>query len=84
MFSTNSETACRTAIWFWMTSTGAGSYTPHNATVNDRGFGETIRSINGDVECDGKGPMQVSSRVDKYRKFVGVLGTSLGPGKLDC
>ena len=44
--------------------------TPHNAMVNGAGFGETIRSINGSLECDGGNPAQVQSRVDAYQRFV--------------
>jgi hypothetical protein len=52
--------------------------TPHNAMVNGAGFGQTIRSINGSLECDGKNPAQVQSRVDAYNRFVSILGTSAG------
>jgi hypothetical protein len=52
--------------------------TPHNAMVNGAGFGQTIRSINGSVECDGKSPAQVQSRVDAYQRFTAILGTSTG------
>jgi hypothetical protein len=46
--------------------------------VNGAGFGQTIRSINGSVECDGKSPAQVQSRVDAYTRFTSILGTSTG------
>ncbi|MEV7345738.1 glycoside hydrolase family 19 protein, partial [Streptomyces sp. NPDC093544] len=35
-------------------------------------------SINGSLECDGKNPAQVQSRVDAYNRFVGILGTTAG------
>ena len=82
--STDSRTAWRTAIWFWMTSSGAGAYTPHTAITTGRGFGETIRSINGALECNGKQPSKVAARVKHYRNFVEVLGTSVGLGNLNC
>lgn len=44
--------AFKTAVWFWMTQTGAGSTTSHNAMVSGAGFAETTRSINGTLECD--------------------------------
>ncbi len=84
LVATDSRTTWRTAIWFWMTSRGAGSFTPHNAITSGRGFGETIRSINGALECGGQQPGKVRARVDFYRRFVGVLNTSVGPGRLDC
>jgi hypothetical protein len=51
--------------------------------VNQRGFGETIRSINGSLECNGGNPGQVQSRVDNYNRFVGILGVPAG-GNLYC
>jgi hypothetical protein len=57
--------------------------TPHNAMVNGAGFGQTIRSINGSLECDGKNPAQVQSRVDNYQRFTQILGVSPG-GNLYC
>ncbi|MDT7803868.1 MAG: hypothetical protein QOI78_7301 [Actinomycetota bacterium] len=33
-------------------------------------FGQTIRTINGAVECDGKAPAQGRHRVDLYNKFT--------------
>ncbi|MFB7441668.1 glycoside hydrolase family 19 protein [Streptomyces mirabilis] len=75
--------AWKTGLWYWNTQTGPGSMTGHNAMVNGAGFGQTIRSINGSLECDGKNPAQVQSRVDAYQRFVQILGTSAG-GNLYC
>ena len=61
-----------------MTQNGPGTMTPHNAMVNSRGFGQTIRSINGSLECDGKNPSTVESRVSKYRQFTGIIGVATG------
>lgn len=79
----NSSVAWKTALWYWNTQTGPGTMTPHDAMVNQRGFGETIRSINGSLECNGGNPGQVQSRVDAYQRFTGVLGTDPG-GNLYC
>ncbi|MFD8431140.1 chitinase, partial [Streptomyces coelicoflavus] len=65
------------------TQSGPGTMTPHNAMVNGAGFGQTIRSINGSLECDGKNPAQVQSRVTKYQQFAQILGVSPG-GNLYC
>jgi predicted chitinase len=73
----------KTALWYWMTQSGPGTMTPHDAMVNQRGFGETIRSINGSIECNGGNPGQVQSRVDRYNQFVGILGVPAG-GNLYC
>ncbi|MFD9961373.1 chitinase [Amycolatopsis sp. NPDC058986] len=73
----------KTGLWYWNTQRGPGTMTPHDAMVNGRGFGETIRSINGSLECDGKNPAQVQSRIDNYQRFTGILGVSPG-GNLSC
>jgi predicted chitinase len=78
-----SSVAYQTAVWYWMTQRGPGTMTPHEAMVNGRGFGETIRSINGSLECNGGNPAQVQSRVDAYNRFAGILGVSPG-SNLSC
>ncbi|MEU8470178.1 glycoside hydrolase family 19 protein [Streptomyces sp. NPDC029006] len=75
--------AWKTALWYWNTQSGPGTMTSHNAMVNQAGFGQTIRSINGSVECDGKSPVQVQSRVDAYTRFSQMLGAAPG-GNLYC
>ncbi|MGP4004479.1 glycoside hydrolase family 19 protein [Streptomyces sp. 8N706] len=75
--------AWKTGLWYWNTQIGPGRMTPHTAMVESRGFGETIRSINGSLECDGKNPAQVQSRIDAYQRFVGILGTTAG-SNLSC
>ena len=75
--------AWKTALWYWNTQTGPGTMTPHQAMVNGAGFGETIRSINGSIECNGGNPGQVQSRIDSYKRFVEVLGTTPGDN-LSC
>ncbi|KAF4408335.1 MULTISPECIES: glycoside hydrolase family 19 protein [Streptomyces] len=79
----DSAVAWKTALWYWHTQSGPGSMTGHDAMVGGHGFGQTIRSINGSLECDGKNPGQVQSRVDNYQRFTGILGTSPG-GNLYC
>ncbi|PPK66397.1 glycoside hydrolase family 19 protein [Actinokineospora auranticolor] len=75
--------AWKTALWYWNTQKGPGTMTPHDAMVNSRGFGETIRSINGALECNGGNPAQVQSRINAYQKFTQVLGTTPG-NNLSC
>ncbi|WP_225409400.1 RICIN domain-containing protein [Stigmatella hybrida] len=75
----NATIAWRTGLWFWMTQSGAGSMPAHNAIINNAGFGQTIRSINGALECDGRNPAQVDSRVNNYNRFLQMLGgTAVG------
>jgi chitinase len=76
--ATDATIAWRTGIWYWMTQNGPGTMTPHSAMVNSRGFGETIRSINGGLECGGRNPGAVQSRVDAYTRFTGILGVPTG------
>jgi predicted chitinase len=71
--------AWKTGLWYWNTQNGPGTMTPHNAMINSAGFGQTIRSINGSLECDGRNPAQVQSRVNNYNRFVGILGVPAGP-----
>ncbi|MEU6394090.1 chitinase [Streptomyces sp. NPDC046939] len=75
--------AWKTGLWYWNTQTGPGTMTPHNAMVNGAGFGETIRSINGSIECNGGNPAQVQSRVDTYKRFAQILGVDPG-ANLSC
>ena len=79
----DSAVAWKTGLWYWNTQSGPGTMTPHDAMVNGRGFGETIRSINGSIECNGGNPAQVQSRIDAYQKITGILGVDPG-GNLSC
>lgn len=83
LVQTDASVAWQTGLWYWNTQTGPGTMTPHNAMVNGAGFGETIRSINGSIECNGGNPAQVQSRIDAYQRFVGILGTTAG-SNLSC
>jgi predicted chitinase len=83
LLATNATLSWRSAFWFWMTQAGAGAQTPHAAIINNKGFGATIRSINGSVECDGKVPAQVQDRVDSYKRFCNMLGVDPG-SNLSC
>ncbi|WP_030714881.1 glycoside hydrolase family 19 protein [Streptomyces sp. NRRL F-2580] len=75
--------AMKTALWYWNTQNGPGTMTAHAAMVNGSGFGETIRSINGSLECNGGNPAQVQSRIAKYQSFTQLLGVTPG-NNLGC
>ncbi|MBT2544241.1 chitinase [Streptomyces sp. ISL-44] len=75
--------AMKTALWYWNTQNGPGTMTAHAAMVNGAGFGETIRSINGSLECNGGNPAQVQSRISKYQSFTQLLGVAPG-NNLSC
>ncbi|WP_310384256.1 chitinase [Roseateles sp.] len=66
------KVAWQTALWYWMNQNGPGSMTPHRAMVSGAGFGETIRSINGALECgqpaDSYAGKQVARRIDFYQR----------------
>ncbi|MFF5563364.1 chitinase [Streptomyces sp. NPDC012623] len=83
LVQTDSAVAWKTGLWYWNTQSGPGTMTPHSAMVNGAGFGETIRSINGSIECNGGNPAQVQSRIDLYTNFSSVLGVDPG-GNLSC
>ncbi|MFJ4923750.1 chitinase [Streptomyces sp. NPDC088725] len=83
LVQTDSAVAWKTGLWYWNTQSGPGTMTPHDAMVNSAGFGETIRSINGSIECNGGNPGQVQSRIDSYTSFAQILGVDPG-GNLSC
>ncbi|MFG3280429.1 glycoside hydrolase family 19 protein [Streptomyces sp. NPDC048111] len=83
LVQSDSAVAWKTGLWYWNTQNGPGTMTPHNAMVNGAGFGETIRSINGSIECNGGNPAQVQSRINAYQSFVSILGVPAG-NNLSC
>jgi hypothetical protein len=82
LVSTNAAISWETALWYWMTGTGGGSVTSHNAMVSGAGFGATIRAIN-DIECNGGDPSEMQDRVNDYESFTSILGVSPG-SNLTC
>jgi predicted chitinase len=73
----------KTALWYWMTQRARAAQTSHDAMVNGVGFGETIRAINGGLECNGAGEAQRNSRINLYRNFTSILGVPVG-NNLGC
>jgi predicted chitinase len=70
--------AWKTALWFWNTQTGEATATPHDAMTLGWGFGETIRAINGQIECNGANPAEVQDRVNAYQRITAELGVTPG------
>jgi chitinase len=77
----DSTISWRTGLWFWMTSGGAGARPAHESIVNGFGFGETVRTINGSLECNGGNWGAVQSRINRYLDFCGRLGVDPGGGQ---
>ncbi|WP_435300392.1 chitinase [Timonella sp. A28] len=75
--------AWATGLWYWNTQVGPGTYTCHDAIVGDQGFRETIRTINGPLECEGGNPRQVASRIRLFTEYAEILGTTTGD-RLSC
>ncbi|MFF9641042.1 glycoside hydrolase family 19 protein [Kitasatospora aureofaciens] len=83
LVQTDPAVAWKTGLWYWNTQNGPGTMTAHDAMVNGRGFGETIRSINGALECNGNNTAQMQHRISLYQGFVQILGTVPG-GNVSC
>ncbi|MEU6238950.1 chitinase [Kitasatospora sp. NPDC047058] len=78
LVQTDPQVSWKTALWYWNTQNGPGSMTAHQAIVTGAGFGQTIRSINGAVECNGRNTAEMQDRVNLYQRFAQILGTSPG------
>ncbi|KAK6914511.1 Chitin-binding, type 1 [Dillenia turbinata] len=61
----------KTALWYWMNHC-------HEIIVSGEGFGETIRAINGALECDGGNTNAVNARVEYYTEYCSELGVDPG------
>jgi predicted chitinase len=83
LVATNASVSWQTGIWYWMTQSGPNTITAHAAITGSAGFGGTIRSINGSIECNGGNPAQVQSRIDAYQRFAQILGVTPGDN-LSC
>jgi len=77
LVSSDPAVAFGTALWFWNSSTGAGSATPH-AAIQSGSFSGTIRAINGALECGGGNAAAIQNRVDHYLRFCRFLGVDPG------
>ncbi|MCL7029874.1 hypothetical protein MKW94_022780 [Papaver nudicaule] len=61
----------KTALWFWMNNV-------HSVIISGQGFGETIRAINGAIECNEGDPGRDFLRVDYYMTYCTQLGVPPG------
>jgi hypothetical protein len=83
LVSTNPTIAWTTALWFWMTQSGSGSMTPHDAMTRGPGFGETVRCLNGALECGGRGSEKVAKRIMYFQVYTTILKVEMG-NKFGC
>jgi len=84
-------TSFQTALWFWMTPQSPkpschdaiiGQWVPSasdEAAGRVPGFGMTINIINGGLECNQPTDARVEDRVEFFRRYVDILGTTTGP-----
>ncbi|CAO2203269.1 unnamed protein product [Urochloa humidicola] len=90
-----SETAFRTALWFWMTPRGpkpschevmAGEYRPTAADLAANrapGFGLVTNIVNGGLECNRTDDARVNNRIGFYQRYCKIFSVDAGPN-LDC
>lgn len=76
--SQDGQLAWKAALWYWMEPSNA-----HKAFLNG-GFGDTIKAINGALECGGMNPGQVASRRQRFQAFCAALGVSPGAKDTGC
>jgi hypothetical protein len=89
--SSDANISWQTAAWYWNTQNGPGGYggNCHNAMLNSYGsggMGETIKHINGSLECPSLGGANTAgrdTRINKYKYFCDQLGVSYG-NNLSC
>ncbi|XP_057481723.1 endochitinase EP3-like [Actinidia eriantha] len=69
--ATDPVVSFKTALWYWMKFV-------HSIIVSGKGFGETIRAINGALECDGGNQAAVNARVEYFNDYCNQLGVAPG------
>jgi predicted chitinase len=70
--------AWKAALWYWMEPSNA-----HKVFLQG-GFGDTIKAINGALECNGGNPAQVQSRRQRFQNICGALGVTPGAKDTGC
>ena len=62
----------KAAMWFWFVGGNV-----HSIITSGRGFGRTIRAINGG-ECNGKQTSSVNARIGYYKEYCSKFGVAPG------
>jgi predicted chitinase len=87
LVATDATVAWQTAIWYWMVQTGPNTISAHQAMADGAGFGATIRSINGVIECDKPddrdAQRKIARRIDFYQRASALFAVDPG-GALRC
>lgn len=90
LVATDPKVAFQTMMWFWMKR---GTVTCHAAMINPpndqaKGFAQTIRTINGGLECNPKRTAvqreQAQKRGTFYKETLAAFGLNAGNEYLDC
>ncbi|MCL7039521.1 hypothetical protein MKW94_006484 [Papaver nudicaule] len=68
--SKNPVISFKTAFWFWMNNV-------HSIITTNKGFGPTIRAING-MECNGGNSKAVQARIRYFKAYCSQLGVAPG------
>nr|AAC95376.1 chitinase [Cynodon dactylon] len=86
-----SDTAFRTALWFWMTprrpkpschEVMVGEYRPIAVDVAGNrmpGFGLVTNIVNGGLECNRTDDARVNNRIGFYRRYCQIFNVDTGP-----
>nr|ACY06318.1 class II chitinase 2-2 [Pseudotsuga menziesii] len=74
----NDLIAWMTALWYWNVASDC-----HSAITSGKGFGATIRAINGAIECNGGNTGEVNDRISYYKKYCTQFGVDPG-SNLSC
>lgn len=72
MLSKDGSLGWQSAMWYWTTQG------PHQALVEGRGFGGTIKAINGAIECGKGSSPQVEARVARFTRICQEMGIDPG------
>ncbi len=81
----NGALALASALWFWNTQKGNAGITPHQAMQLGKGFGYTIKAINGGLECvqGAEGRPAAINRGRLFNQINTLLNVS-AVGPTDC
>ena len=74
----NDLIAWKTALWYWNVASDC-----HSAITSGKGFGATIKAINGAIECNGGNTDEVNDRISYYKKYCTQFGVDPG-SNLSC